>query len=307
MKTSAVDVLIIGGGPAGLSCAIELKKLGVGAVRVIEREAQAGGVPRHSNHLGYGIRDLGKFMTGPAYAKTYVAKALKAGVVISTATTATNWTQGTSVETTSQAGIEIIHAQAIVLATGARERARNARMVPGARPAGIYTTGSLQQAVYLRHLEVGAKAVIIGAEHVSFSALMTLSHAKVKTVAMITDQLKHHSVPGAVLLTKLFYRFRFLAGTQLIEILGNSRVSGVVLQDKAGHTSRIECDAVIFTGNWIPDNELLRRSPIGAPGVFSIGNLELPIKSADQCALQARESARLIASHVSSASALKNG
>ena len=170
MKTSAVDVLIIGGGPAGLSCAIELKKLGVGAVRVIEREAQAGGVPRHSNHLGYGIRDLGKFMTGPAYAKTYVAKALKAGVVISTATTATNWTQGTSVETTSQAGIEIIHAQAIVLATGARERARNARMVPGARPAGIYTTGSLQQAVYLRHLEVGAKAVIIGAEHVSFSA-----------------------------------------------------------------------------------------------------------------------------------------
>ncbi len=316
MKPSTVDVLIIGGGPAGLAAAIELRALGVKEVRVVDREAQAGGVPRHSNHPGYGLRDLYRFMTGPAYAHLYVTKALKAGVIISPSTTATQWGDGTTVELTSRAGIEIIHAKAVVLATGARERARNARMVAGARPAGIYTTGSLQQAVYLRHLDIGTKAVIVGAEHVSFSALMTLAHAKVKTVAMITDQSKHQSIPGAKLLSQLIYRFRFMAKSHIVEIHGTSRVTGVSVSDAAGKLTTIECDAIIFTGDWIGDTEMARRGSVeisagscttSRAGVFAIGNLRLPIKSADQCALEAREAAKSIAAHVSSIPALKNG
>ena len=80
MKRSQVDVLIIGAGPAGLAAAIELKKCGIKEVRVVEREKNAGGVPRHSYHPGYGLRDLKRFLSGPAYAKYYVSQAKKAGV-----------------------------------------------------------------------------------------------------------------------------------------------------------------------------------------------------------------------------------
>jgi len=316
VKSSSVDVLIIGGGPAGLAAAIELRALGVNEVRVVDREAHAGGVPRHSNHPGYGLRDLYRFMSGPAYARAYVAKALQAGVIISPSTTATQWGEGTTVELTSAAGIENVYAKAIILATGARERARNARMVAGARPLGIYTTGSLQQAIYLRHLGIGTKAVIVGAEHVSFSALMTLSHAKVKTVAMITDQPKHQSIPGARLLAQLIYRFRFLPKSRIVEIHGTSRVTAVTVSDATGKLTTIECDSIIFTGDWIGDTEMARRGSVeispdscttSRAGVFAIGNLRLPIKSADQCALEARKAAKAIAAHVSSAPALKNG
>ncbi len=90
MKQTKVDVLIIGAGPAGLAAAIELKKQGINTVRVVERENVAGGVPRHSFHPGYGVRDLKRFISGPKYANTYIKKALSAGVEINTNTTATN-------------------------------------------------------------------------------------------------------------------------------------------------------------------------------------------------------------------------
>ncbi len=324
MKITSVDVLIIGGGPAGLAAAIELKKLGIKDVRIIEREAQAGGVPRHSNHPGYGMRDLYRFMTGPNYAKAYVSQALSAGVVISTSTTATQWADDLVVELSGPDGVERVQAKTVVLATGARERARNARMIPGARPAGIYTTGSLQQAVFLSHLDIGTKAVIVGAEHVSFSALMTLSHAHVKTIAMLTHQSGHQSVPGALALSKLIYRYKFLDKSEIVEIIGSSRVSAIKIRDVHGNLSTIECDTIIFTGDWIPDNEMARRgslvidprtkSPMvntsfvtSKPGVFALGNILLPIKSADQCAVESRRAAKAIASHVVSVSVASKG
>ena len=148
MKSSNVDVLIIGAGPAGLSAAIELKKSGVANVRVVEREKYAGGIPRHSHHPGYGIRDLKRFLSGPKYAKYYLDKAKQLGVEVSTTTTATDWVDKNTIKLTSPSGLEQVSAKAIVLATGARERGRSARAVAGKRPTGIYTTGSLQQATY---------------------------------------------------------------------------------------------------------------------------------------------------------------
>ena len=123
MKTSHVDVLVIGGGPAGLAAAIELKKSGVKSVRVIERERVAGGVPRHSFHPGYGLRDFKRFLSGPRYAQKYVDAAVAAGVQISTSSTATTWISEYELEVTAPSGLEVISARAIILATGARERA----------------------------------------------------------------------------------------------------------------------------------------------------------------------------------------
>ena len=311
MKRTEVDVLIIGAGPAGLAAAIELKKSGIKSVRVIEREKHAGGVPRHSFHPGYGLRDFKRFLSGPRYAQKYVDAALTAGVQISTSSTATTWISDYEIEVTAPSGLEVIRARSIILATGARERARAARAVPGKRPAGIYTTGSLQQSTYLEDLEIGTRAIVVGAEHVSFSAVMTLKHAGVKTVAMLTDKNKHESIGLVRLALGIWYRFKLLTKTEIVEVLGGKRVTGVRIR-RGGLESVIACDTIVFTGNWIPDNELVRRGEFGIdaryksplvdessqlqrPGIYAIGNLVLPIKAADQCAVDAKAVAKKVA------------
>lgn len=314
MRKSTVDVLIVGAGPAGLAAGIQLKKSGIKNVRVIEREAHAGGIPRHSHHPGYGIRDLKRFISGPEYAKRYLQTAIAAGVEVSTSTTATNWIDKNTLQLTAPSGIEHVRADAIILATGARERARAARSVAGKRGDGVYTTGSLQQATYLEKLYIGKKAVIVGAEHVSLSAVLTLKDAGVKTVAMICPDKKHQTVFGAPTLLSLLFRFKYLANTQIIELLGDSRVSGVRVE-KDGKELLIDADTIIFTGDWIPDHELVRRggfavddkykSPILTvnnqipdTNIFVVGNLLLPIKAADQCAVAAKKVAKYIANQL---------
>ena len=142
--------VIIGGGPSGLAAAIELRRLGVGPVTVIERERQAGGIPRHSNHTGFGARDLRRVMSGPRYAERYRALAADAGVDVVSETMVTDWDGPRSLWLTGPGGRRRIEPSAVVLATGCRERPRSARLVPGMRGPGVITTGMLQQLVYLK-------------------------------------------------------------------------------------------------------------------------------------------------------------
>jgi len=134
------DVLVVGAGPAGLAAAIELRRLGAGRVLVVDRERAPGGVPRHCAHTGYGVRDLHRVLTGPAYAGRYVAAAREAGVDVQAGTTVTAL-DGPRATLTGQDGIRHVAARAVLLATGCRERPRTARLVAGDRPAGVMTTG----------------------------------------------------------------------------------------------------------------------------------------------------------------------
>src|SRR5262249_4454897 len=167
------DVVVVGGGPAGLSAAIALRHAGVQSVVVVDRENEAGGAPRHTDHLGFGMREVRRLMRGSRYAATLVERARKSGVDIRTNTTVTDWTGPLNLQVATAAGLDEMNAKAVVLATGVRERPRAARLVPGDRGAGIFTTGSLQQWTALHRQTVGTRAVVVGAEHVSFSAVHT--------------------------------------------------------------------------------------------------------------------------------------
>ena len=308
-----MTVVVVGAGPAGLSAAIELRRLGVGPVLVADRETEAGGVPRHCFHTGFGLRDRHRVMTGPAYARALAAAAVRAGAELRLGTTVTCFDAAHAVTLTSGRGVETVRAAAVLLATGCRERPRAARLVPGDRPAGVMTTGELQQRVYLGHERLAGQALVVGAEHVSFSAAVTLAHAGARVVALVTEYERQQSYAAFRLGAALRWRVPVWTGSAIGRIAGRGRLSGVEVADvRTGAARFVPCDTLVFTGDWIPDHELARRAGLAmdpgtrgpvvdtrletsAPGVFAAGNLVHAAETADIAALSGRHAARQIA------------
>ncbi|MFE2584320.1 NAD(P)/FAD-dependent oxidoreductase [Streptomyces sp. NPDC059378] len=298
-----VDVLVVGAGPAGLATAARLATAGAGRVEVLDREQQAGGVPRHCAHGGYGtwLHPL----TGPGYARLLIDAADRAGVNVRTGVTALDWAGPLSLHTVGPHGPETIDARAVVLATGARERPRAARLVPGTRPAGVYTTGELQQAVHLYRQHIGTRAVVVGAEDVSYAAAATLRAAGVAVAAMVTDLPRAQTAPARAADARLRHRLPLLTDTSVTELVGRGRLSGVRVRHRDGRTATLACDTVVFTGDFVPDHELARRGGLlldpgtrgpavdgglrtSRPGVFAAGSVLHAVESA---ATAAREGA----------------
>ena len=306
------DAVIVGGGPAGLTAARSLRAAGVSDVLVLERESEAGGIPRHSDHSGYGIRDLRTILKGPAYARRLVDRARESGAEILTSATVTGWAGDRSLLVTTPNGRVQVDARAVILATGARERPRAARMVPGDRPTGVYTTGQLQQAVYLQHESVGHRAVIVGSELVSWSAVLTLRHAGCRVELMTTEFESPEVFWPVAFAGRALLDGPLARATRVLRIIGRSRVEAVEIEHLASGVRRVvACDTVIFTGDWVPDNELARlagvdldighRGPLvdtrlatSVDGVFAAGNLLHPVDTADVAALDGQHVAESV-------------
>lgn len=315
MKSRTVDVLIVGAGPAGLAAAARIAAEGTAgegtSVEVLDREPRAGGVPRHCPHRGFGRW----WVSGTAFARKGVDAAVEAGVVLRTGVTALDWAGPLAVQTVGPGGPETITARAVVLATGARERPRGARLVAGTRPAGVYTTGELQQAVHLYRQRIGARAVVIGAESVSYVAVDTLLGAGAEVAAMVTVQPRHRAGAVRALNSRLGKGIPLLTGTSVTELLGHGRLTGVAVRHRDGRVTTLPCDTVVFTGDFVPDHELARRGGLtldpvtrgpvvddafrtSRPGVFAVGGLLHAGESAVTAAREGRRAARRVRDHL---------
>lgn len=290
------DVAVIGGGPAGLAAATALKKAGIGRVVVLERETEAGGIPRHCGHPPFGMREFSRILRGPVYAARLVQRAREAGVDIHTMASVAALHSGGNLLVSTPQGLLEMSARRIIHATGVREKPRSARLIGGARVAGICNTGALQSMVYLKHMRPFRRPVIIGSELVAMSAIMTCHHAGIRPVAMIESEGKVLARWPSGLFPPL-NGIRLMTGTQIISIEGRKHVTGVRVMRAGGTIEEISCDGVVLSGRFTPESTLARSGHLGVdpgtggpvvdqwgrcsdPAVFATGNLLRPVETA---------------------------
>lgn len=311
------DVVVIGAGPAGLAAATELRRQGVARVLVVDREAEAGGIPRHCAHSPFGLREFRRLLTGPAYARRLVRTAEAAGVEIRTRVTVAAIRPGAGAGgpeldvSTPEAGLGVIRARRVLVATGVRETSRAQRLIGGTKPGGVLSTGALQGLVHLDRLKPFSRPVVLGTELVSFSALLTCRQAGIRPVAMIEPGQGTVARWPAALLPRLL-GVKLLTGTGLLTIEGRDRVTAVTLRDADGAERVIETDGVIVTGRFRPEATLfagshLARDPqtggpvidefgrCSDPTVFAAGNLLRPVETAGWSWKEGRRTGRAIA------------
>ena len=305
-----IDVVIIGSGPSGLATAIELKKLGIEDIIVLERADEAGGNPRHCGHSPFGLKEFKRLYLGPGYAKKMLDVAHKLGVRIVLNTTVTSLGESGSLTLSTLHGITRLKAKRVVLSTGIRELPRAPRFVSGQRPQGIMTTGALQSMVYLSHKKPFKHPVIVGTELVAFSAIASCRHLGIKPVAMLEENPRITAFSALQLLPRLL-GIDLLLETQLVDITGQQQVSGVNVINKSGKTQHIACDGVIFSGKFTPEASLARmghldidpatQGPVvdqygrcSDPVYFATGNVLRPVETGGWCWDEGVQTARYV-------------
>jgi len=287
------QAIVIGGGPAGLAAAQALSREGVSDVLVIERETQAGGVPRHCHHPGFGFSHYRWPYSGPAYARRLRRSA--SHVALRTAASVIALEPGGVLTLATPEGIEHLRGRTVLLATGVRETPRSARLVSGERPFGVLTTGALQQFLHLARTRPCRRAVVVGSEWVSFSALLTLRRAGIASVALIEEGPRIIAPRPGEWVSRWLLATPVLTRTRVARVLGREVVEGIEIE-RDGARSVLACDAVVFTGRFVPEAALVTESHLeldpgtggpvidqhwrcSDPSYFAAGNVVRPVET----------------------------
>jgi len=253
-----IDIAIIGAGPAGISSAIELSKLGYKNIIVFEREDEVGGVPRHCGHLGFGMLEFNQLLSGPAYAKKLAKSANDLNIQIELNSTLTNIKDEVLTFSTPK-GVCQYKAKRTIFALGARELPRSTRLISGIRSSNILTTGSLQRFIYLNKQIPFKKAVIIGSDIVSFSALMSAKNAGIEVDTIIETKKDIDTYSVVKFATETFLQKEVLTDVKIINIEGSSGVVDGITIELNGIKRTIECDGIIFSGEFTPESSILQE------------------------------------------------
>ncbi|MCI9142185.1 MAG: FAD-dependent oxidoreductase [Lachnospiraceae bacterium] len=327
MRREQADLVIIGGGPAGLAAAVAAYDSGVRDLLILERDSHAGGILQQCIHNGFGLHRFQKELTGPEYAGEYEKMVAERNIAIRCGSMVLNVSPEKVITVVSQEGVTQIQAKAVILAMGCRERSRGALNIPGSRPAGIFSAGTAQKYVNCMGYLPGREVVILGSGDIGLimARRMTLEGAKVKAVCElmpysgglarnIQQCLKDFDIP-----LKLSHT--------VTAIHGKERLTGVTVSQVdekrrpiPGTEEEISCDTLLLSVGLIPENELskeagIRLDPVtggavvdekrqtSCPGIFACGNVlhvhDLVDFVSEEAALAGESAAAYIAGKVS--------
>ena len=291
------DIVIIGGGPAGMAAAVAAYDAGCADVVILDREPQLGGILMQCIHNGFGLHKLGRELTGPEYAAVYAEKVAQRNIKVYTETMVTAVSPEKIVTAQNREGILRIQAKAVILAMGCRERSRGALNICGSRPAGIYSAGTAQKLVNCMGYQVGKRVVILGSGDIGLimARRMSLEGAVVEAVCEVMPYFG--GLTRNIVQCLEDFGIPLYLSTTVVQIHGDKRLEGVTIAQVDDHRNPIEstkryipCDTLLLSVGLIPENELTRAAGIpidpitngaivdencqtGIPGIFACGNV----------------------------------
>ncbi len=266
------DILVIGGGPAGLAAAIEAHKNGA-KVLVVEREASLGGILKQCIHDGFGVARFGEKLTGPEYADRFVTQLAQTDVDVSLLSFVTDIQKvddGFVVTYVCRNGVKKAHCRKLILATGCRERTRNAVSIHGDRPSGVYTAGAAQNLVNLSGVLPGRRCVILGSGDIGLIMARRLTFDGAKVLGVFEAKPTPSGLSRNIQQCLVDFDIPLQLSTTVTRVFGADRLTAVELSSVdermrpiAGTERIVECDTLILAVGLIPENELARA--IGVP------------------------------------------